>query len=106
MISCYIVKNCHLQHPHSNQRVFRLLTSLYIYNILILIVYIAHLLYVLKLKFPCLKLRNLGQQFHSSLSQRVSELDALPELLIIFQLVPHVVMDGLVNFEDVAIVFL
>ena len=61
---------------------------------------------MLKLKPPALKLRNLSQQFHSSLSQRVSELDALPELLIIFQLVPHVVMDGLVNFEDVAIVFL
>ena len=62
---------------------------------------------MLKLKPPHLKLRNLGQQFHSSLSQRVSELYALPELLIIFQLVPHVVMDGLVNFEDIdAIVFL
>ena len=53
---------------------------------------------MLKLKLPALKLRNLCQEFHSSLSQRVSELDALPELLIIFY---HVVVDGLVNFEDV-----
>ena len=61
---------------------------------------------MLKLKPPALKLRNLSQQFHSSLSQRVSELYTLTELLIIFQIVPHVVMDGLVNFEDVNIVFL
>ena len=66
----------------------------------------AHLFYLLKLKFPRLKLRNLSQQFLSSLSQRVSELDPLPEVLIIFQFVPQVVMDGLVNFEDIAIVFL
>ena len=61
---------------------------------------------MLKLKPPALKLRNLSQQFHSSLLQRVSELNTLTELLIIFQIVPHVVMDGLVNFEDVNIVFL
>ena len=66
----------------------------------------AHLFYKLKLQPPSLKLRNLGQKFKSSLSQRVSELDALHELLIFFQLLPHVVTDSLVNFEDIAIAFL